>query len=401
MKDGLETPTGRLKIALAASGGGHLRQLLDLEPAWGAHDVFFVSEDTALARSVARKHPVQFVPHFALGQAKLGNPLTMMASGLRNFIRSAAIVWRERPNVIVSTGAGAVFFAVAWGRLLGSKVVAIESFARFNSPSVFGKLAAPLAHHKVVQSRALAAIWPDAAVFDPLKILHAPRPEKHPLMFVTVGTVLPFDRLVGMVAELKARGEIPERVLVQSGVGGRAPEGLETVETLPFDCIQATLRDADIVVCHGGTGSLITALRQGCRVIAVPRQFALGEHYDDHQQEITQAFAARGLIEVANSPDELTRALQTVRERPPVLATTDPDALTAYLAALFSDLAKTKPRRQGRASNSIPGHPQAPDTPRAADLNFALTHPSKHLGGKRIDARLDTTTSEGEATSYR
>jgi UDP-N-acetylglucosamine--N-acetylmuramyl-(pentapeptide) pyrophosphoryl-undecaprenol N-acetylglucosamine transferase len=138
------------------------------------------------------------------------------------------------------------------------------------------------------------------------------------------------------VAELKASGHIPERVVIQTGIGGLAPLGLEVFETLPFETMQSSMQVADLVVCHGGTGSLITALRKGCRVIAVPRLFERGEHYDNHQAEITEAFAARGLIAVANSPDELAEALKTVRARPPVMATTDATALTNHLKTLLS-----------------------------------------------------------------
>src|SRR5690242_17086126 len=51
----------RLRICLAASGGGHIRQLLDLEACWSKYDFFFVSEDTALSRSLTPKYPVYFV----------------------------------------------------------------------------------------------------------------------------------------------------------------------------------------------------------------------------------------------------------------------------------------------------------------------------------------------------
>lgn len=145
-----------------------------------------------------------------------------------------------------------------------------------------------------------------------------------------------------MVADVKARGDISEEILIQTGAGGATPEGLATVETLSFDEMQATLREADIVVCHGGTGSLITALRQGCRVVAVPRLFELGEVYDDHQKEITEAFAARGMLAVAHNADELAAALKTVRSREPVMATSDPAALVQYLQEL---LATVKARR--------------------------------------------------------
>ena len=335
------------RICLAGSGGGHLRQLIDLERAWGKHDHFFVSEDTALSRSVAEKHRTHFVTHLALGQARLGSPLRMMGAGFRNFFESARIMLRERPDVLISTGAGAVFFSTFWARLLGARVVIVESFARFHRASVFARMAAPLAHHKVVQSQALANQWRDAAVFDPLRIEDKPRPDKKPLLFATVGAILPFDRLVGMVAELKARGEIPEDVVIQTGVGGARPEGLEVHETLSFDAMQARLRDADIVVCHGGTGSLITALRQGCRIVAVPRLFSHGEVYDDHQAEITKAFGERGMIAVANTVEELSQALKDVRERPPVIATSDPQDLIAYLDLVIEDRAGASPLGHG------------------------------------------------------
>lgn len=333
----------RLKLCLAASGGGHVRQLLDLAPVWSAHDYFFVTEDTALGASLAEEHRTYFVPHVAIGQVRLGSPIRMIAGSIKSFFRSAKIIWKERPDVVISTGAGAVFFAVAWARLFGARTVVVESFARFDRPSIFSRVASPWAHHLIVQSKALSAYYPKAKVFDPLRMLDQKAPPKKPLLFATVGATLPFDRLVDSVAELKAQGVITEDVVIQTGIGGHKPDGMKSVETLSFDEIQTLLRDAEFVVCHGGTGSLITALRQGCRVIAMPRLMEKGEHYDNHQAEITSAFAARGLLAVANSTEELAEALRTVRSREPRLATTDPTELTDYLNEMLDGL---KPRAQ-------------------------------------------------------
>ena len=261
-----EHAPARLRVCLAASGGGHIRQLLDLEHVWSIHRPFFVTDDTPLSRSIAETHPVHFVPHFALGQIHNGALLRMIGSAFRSFFGAAALILRERPQVVITTGAGTVFFPVLWARLFGAKVVLIETFARFDGPSWFGRFVAPLAHVKVVQSSGLGEVWRDAAVFDPLRMTDGPLPPKQPLVFVTVGATLPFDRLVQMVAELTSRGDIPERLIVQTGLGGIAPAGLEVHESLTFEEIKAQLRDADIVICHAGTGSLITALREGCRV---------------------------------------------------------------------------------------------------------------------------------------
>jgi UDP-N-acetylglucosamine transferase subunit ALG13 len=327
--------TRPLRVCLAASGGGHLRQLLDLQGAWSPHEVSFVSEDTSLSRSVAATWPIDYVPHVALGQGRLGAPVKMVAAGILNAFKSLAIVLRRRPQVVISTGAGSVFFVLLFARLLGARIVVIESFARFEGLSAFARIAGPFAHIRIVQAPALRRFWPKAEVFDPLRVLASARPPKSALLFATVGATLPFPRLVSSVAELSRSGRIPERVVIQTGVGGERPPDVETFETAPLDTMLDWLRRADIVVCHGGTGSLITALREGCRVIAMPRRFDLGEHYDAHQSEIVRAFVARGLIEEVSPGEDLAAALERARAREPVMATSDASALTARLSELL------------------------------------------------------------------
>jgi UDP-N-acetylglucosamine transferase subunit ALG13 len=98
--------------------------------------------------------------------------------------------------------------------------------------------------------------------------------------------------------------------------------------------MQQLLERANVVFCHGGTGSLITALRAGCRVVAMPRSADLGENNDDHQREIVGALAARGLIEVAEDAGELEGALQRTLAKSAQRATTDLSALIRRLREL-------------------------------------------------------------------
>jgi UDP-N-acetylglucosamine transferase subunit ALG13 len=143
--------------------------------------------------------------------------------------------------------------------------------------------------------------------------------------------------MIGAVAQLKGEGAIPEQVVLQTGVGGLRPEGMEAFETLPFETVLDLLRDSEIVICHGGTGSLVTALRQGCRVIVMPRKFERGEHYDNHQSEITEAFQSRGLVTKADSVEELRAVLPAVRQKKAVMATTDMSELVGYLQGLLAE----------------------------------------------------------------
>ena len=309
-----------------------MRQILDLEPLWRDLPHIFVTEDTALGRSIARDHPSAFVAHVALGQARLGAPFKMAWGAARNCVQSLLIVLRHRPGAVITTGAGSMFFTTFWARLTGARIILVDSFARFDRPSAFARIAGPLAHVRVAQSEESGRHWPGSVVFDPFRMLDRKRPAKRRLLFATVGATLKFDRLVRLVADARAAGLLDGyEVIVQTGEGGEQPDGLECHETLPFDRMREILCEADIVVCHGGTGSLITALREGCRVIAVPRRFSRGEHYDDHQSEITGAFAERGLLEVADTDEEFSAAFSRILARDPVCATTDPAELIAFL----------------------------------------------------------------------
>lgn len=320
-----------------------MRQLLDLKELWASYPHFFVTEDTALGRSISRDQATEFVAHVALGQSRLGRPHVMLWQALVNLWQSLRIVMKHRPDVVITTGAGSMAFTALWARIFGAHIILIDSFARFDSPSAFARLVGPIAHLRIAQSAAVAARWPGALLFDPFRILDRQRPEKSPVVFATVGATLKFDRLVALVANAKKVGLLPEHIILQVGEGGALPDGaiedVECHETLPFDQIGDILRRADIVVCHGGTGSLITAMREGCRIIAVPRRFDRGEHYDDHQSEITEAFAKRGLLEVANTDEEFAVALARLRGREPGCATTDPQALTAYLEGHLAKIA--------------------------------------------------------------
>ena len=325
------------RVCLAASGGGHVRQILDLKPFWQAYDHYLVTEPTALGFSLAEEHPTRFVDHFAFGQARVASKMTLVVAGLRNMWASLKHTLRERPDIVISTGAGSALFTALFARLIGAKFVLIESFARVRAPSLFGRMVHRFANKVIVQSEGLKSRWPHAEVCDPLKILGGGRPEKEPLVFLTVGTVMPFDRLVKAVEELKKQGLLPERIIAQVGDGGYRPEGWEVHERLPFNDMQAILEKADIVFCHGGTGSLVTGARAGCRVIAMPRSAAKGEHYDDHQEEIVTAFADRGLIQVARETDELQQALATARATDPIRATTEPELLITRLRQLMAE----------------------------------------------------------------
>lgn len=328
-----------LKLCLAASGGGHFFEILDLEPLRQHYETFLITEDTAMSQSVRDTWDVETVPHLAIGQLLLRRRLAFAVAAAVSVFQSARIMIKRRPDVLITTGAGAMYFPTLWARLLGAKIILIESVARFERLSAFARIAGPLAHARILPSPTLSPFCPGATVIDPLVVLDQPRPPKKRLIFVTVGATLPFDRLVRSVANIKSRGGLDYEVVIQTGKNGFRPNGIETHETLPYSQMLEMMRTADIVVCHGGAGSMFTALAEGCRVIAAPRSFELGEHYDNHQFETTRALASRGLVSVATTEAEIEAALRRRSDAPAPVAVRDPLPLLAHVSALLEQWA--------------------------------------------------------------
>lgn len=262
---------------------------------------------------------------------KLG---AMLGGIVRSVWRSLRIILRRRPDVVITTGAGSQIFVIFWARLLGARIILIDSFARFHAPSKFARLAGPLAHLRITQSQVSADRWRGSTAFDPLRIEPAVAKGKSRLLFATVGAILPLHRLERAVVALKQAGRIPEEVILQVGnsdLPRPQVDGLTIVETLPFDQLQEILKRADLVVCHAGTGSIITALSQCCGVVAMPRLVSAGDSYDDHQSEIAEVFAERGLIAVAEDAETLAQALDRARRAPRHRAVMDHSALMVQL----------------------------------------------------------------------
>lgn len=114
------------------------------------------------------------------------------------------------------------------------------------------------------------------------------------MIFVTVGThEQPFNRLVKKIDELVSEGSIKEHVVVQTGFSTYEPKNCEWHKMMSFEEMQRCLKDARIVITHGGPSSFIEALQFGKVPIVVPRQEQFHEHVNNHQVDFTKLIAKR------------------------------------------------------------------------------------------------------------
>ena len=109
------------------------------------------------------------------------------------------------------------------------------------------------------------------------------------MIFVTVGThEQPFNRLIKKVDDLVADGIIQEKVVMQTGFSTYKPKHCKWQKMMSFDEMQQNLKDARIVITHGGPSSFIEALQFGKVPIVVPRQEKYHEHVNNHQVEFVE-----------------------------------------------------------------------------------------------------------------
>ncbi|WP_215812736.1 glycosyltransferase [Pimelobacter sp. 30-1] len=133
------------------------------------------------------------------------------------------------------------------------------------------------------------------------------RPREAPLVAVLVGTDHHrFDRLVAWAADLQYQGAF--RVHVQHGATP-LPPAITGSTMLGPDALAELLDRADAVVTHAGPGMIMDAREHGHTPIVVPRDPALGEHVDDHQQRFARFLARSGTIVTAYDATELRARL--------------------------------------------------------------------------------------------
>lgn len=123
------------------------------------------------------------------------------------------------------------------------------------------------------------------------------------MIFVTVGTQLPFDRLTALMDNWAQQSK--EDVFAQVGPTKKKFYGLRTKEFLSPAEAEQCFDEADLIVAHAGMGSILSALQRSKPIIIFPRKASLGEHRNEHQMATARRFKNRFGIYVAFEEEEL------------------------------------------------------------------------------------------------
>ena len=105
-----------------------------------------------------------------------------------------------------------------------------------------------------------------------------------------------FHRLIEEIERLIKKGIIKEKVVVQAGYTKVNCKEIETLELVSKEELEELQNKANIIITHGGVGSIMQCITKGKKVIAVSRLKKYKEHVNDHQKEIVEAFNEKGYI---------------------------------------------------------------------------------------------------------
>lgn len=139
-----------------------------------------------------------------------------------------------------------------------------------------------------------------------------------------------FRRLLEEIEKNVENGNINEEVMVQAGYTKFEPktqkQPIKVFNTIPRKELDTLIEKANLVISHGGVGSMVTANQKGKKVIAIPRYKKYHEHVNDHQVETIEIFAKRGYVMPIKNVEELEHALKDIKNFEPVIYKKDEDS---------------------------------------------------------------------------
>lgn len=140
-----------MRIGLVGSSGGHLTHLYMLKPFWEDKDRFWVTFEKEDAKSILkdeRMYPCYFPTN----------------RNVKNLIRNTFVAWKvlrkERPDLLISSGAAVAVPFFYLGKLMGMKLIYIEVFDRIDKPTMTGRLVYPITDKFIVQWEEQKKVYP-------------------------------------------------------------------------------------------------------------------------------------------------------------------------------------------------------------------------------------------------
>ena len=127
-----------------------------------------------------------------------------------------------------------------------------------------------------------------------------------------------FHRLLEKLETCLEDKIIKDKVIVQCGYTKFVSTNMELIDFIPIKAFNDYVKQSDLIITHGGVGSIIHGITNGKKVIAVPRLSKYKEHVNDHQVQIIKMFNEKGLIKGVCDIVDLPEAIENISSFTPV-----------------------------------------------------------------------------------
>lgn len=139
------------------------------------------------------------------------------------------------------------------------------------------------------------------------------------MILVTLGTQdKKFYRLLKLIDNAIDNGLIKDEVIVQAGCScDYKSSNMKIFDLIEIDKFSKMINKADLIISHGGVGSIISGLKANKKIIAVPRLSKYKEHVNDHQLQIVSSFTDKGYILSCGDLDNFNEVLRKIEDFKP------------------------------------------------------------------------------------
>lgn len=318
-----------LTVLAIASAGGHWVQLRRLHPAFEGTRLVYVTTRESY-RSEVERDGAEFrvVPDCNRWEKfKL----------LKSALSITKLILSEKPDVVITTGAAPGYFAIRIGKFFNKRTIWLDSIANAeelsmsgqragrhadywltqwshltskHGPKCFGNVLGDLNGQKQIEGKEQS----DSKKENRKQFSHTESSRKLKV-FVTVGTDLPFDRLIKTLDDNAGKLEGFE-LFAQIGKTEYRPKNLEYSTFLEPPEFKDKFLSSDLIISHAGMGTILSSLQYQKPLIVMPRVAKLGEHRNEHQLATAKHLKALDKINVAVDESELLSHLENFEHLP-------------------------------------------------------------------------------------
>lgn len=155
------------------------------------------------------------------------------------------------------------------------------------------------------------------------------------MIFLTVGTQFPFDRLLRAVDEALDENKDTEEIFAQAGPTSYQPRNFQAVAWLDKQPFDDSFRQASAIIGHAGMGTISMALESNKPLLVLPRRRKFGEVVNDHQVAIARKFEQLGHLLVAYAAADVAAKLRLLPAFVPRPRQAQPQAVVQKIEAFL------------------------------------------------------------------